>query len=173
VSTSASVRVTGVPATLRALKRVDPAARKRVPDRLKAAAGPILADARATIPATPPTSGWSTGGRLGFDPSKVRRSIRLRVRATRGRRRTPGEYTVLAITSGPSPAAAIWDMAGRRSAGATPSGRAFVRALKRRRRASRSLWPAVERNARRVEREIERVLDEIERETARAIRSAR
>lgn len=164
--------VKGVPETLRELKKIDPQLRKQIPDRFKTAAQPILAEAQRLVPDRP-TSGWGSGGRLGWKPNTVRRSLSLKFRASRGRRRTPDEFTVLALSSGKSPALQVYDMAGRKSRARTPQGEALVKALNARRKASRVLWEAVERREPYVRDEIAKVTDEVSKTVETAIRRRR
>lgn len=166
------VTVRGIPQALRELKKVDPQLRRQIPDRFKTAATPVLTEARRLVPDRP-TSGWGQGGRLGWKPSVVRRSISLRFRATRGRRRTPGDFTVLALSSGKSPALQIYDMAGRKGRTRSPQGEALVAALNQRARASRVMWEAVERKEPYIRDEIAAVTRDIEQLTTRRIERIR
>lgn len=160
--------VKGLPEALRELKRVDPALRKAIPNRFKEAAAPILAEARSLVP-TRPLSGWSEGGRFGWKPSAVRRSITLRFRGSRGRRRSPNEFTILTITSGKSAALSLYDMAGRRNVARTKQGRAFLRGVAREGQASRVLWEAVERKEPYVRDEVAKIIKDVERAISRKI----
>lgn len=153
---------------LRELKKVDPELRKKIPDRFKTEAAPLLTDAKALIP-TRPTSGWSTGGRLGFKPGIVRRSIRFRFKGTRGRSR--GTFSVLTLTTGKSAAASLYEIAGRKSSGQTPQGRALIRKLNQTRRAGRAVWESVDRNADWIDGVMKKLTDEIAREISRKTES--
>jgi hypothetical protein len=162
------VTVRGIPQALRELKKLSPELRREIPDRFKTAAAPVLSEARRLVPDRP-LSGWGPGGRLGWKPSTVRRSISLRFRATRGRRRTVGDFTVLALSSGKSPALQVYDIAGRKGRTRTEQGDAMVAALNRRARASRVMWEAVERKEPYIRNEIAAVTRDIELLTSRRI----
>jgi hypothetical protein len=166
------VTVKGVPQALRELKKVDPQLRKQIPDKFKNAAAPVLAEARRLVPLQP-LSGWKQTGRLGWRANRAKNSIRLRFRATRGRRRTPGDFTVLALTSGKDPALQVYDMAGRKSRSRTKSGQAMVAQLNTQSRPSRVMWEAVERKEPFIRDEIAAITQDVERLTSRKIERVR
>ena len=55
----------------------------------------------------------------------------------------------------------VFDMAGRGSSGRTPAGRQMIRNLNRYGQASRSMWPAYERNKHRVELALIEAIDDM------------
>jgi len=170
-------QVTGVTETLRILRRLEPDIRKEAPKRLKAAASPLLAEARGMVPPAPPMSGWHKGGRIGWNTAAIRRSIVIRFRGTA---RRPGEFTLLKLYS-KSPALSVFDFAeeaqrkgknGRRN---NPrSSAAFVRNLKvGHGKPSRVMWRAAERQLPAVQREVTSVLKDLERQAEQAMKRRR
>lgn len=163
-----TLKVDGLPEMLRELKRLDPELRKEIPKRFKTAAQFLVDDARSLVPDNPP-SGWSSGGRLGFKPGVVRRSIRLKFRGTRGRRKDT--FSLLTLTTGKSAALSVMDMAGRKSSGSTRSGRALISRLNRTRPASRIVWEAAERNADAIEQVVRKLTRDVAADIDRLTRA--
>ena len=154
-----TARIDGVDEVLKALKAVDPELRKELPKEIKAYLNPIVDEMRSTIPGDRPLSGWKETGRIGWRSSTVRSSIRSKFRASRKRGAKSREFSLASISQS-SPAGAIFDMAGRKSSGNTPQGRAMIAALNTRHGgASRTLWPTLERNRNRLEDGIRAILE--------------
>lgn len=150
-STNLKMNVTGVPEVLRALKKVDPELRKRVPQEIKSYAAPLLAEVKAGYPAQL-LPGWSTTGRLGYRPGAARSKTTLRFRGSRPKGSPRNAWPVLRLVAA-LPAVAMADMA---RVGRTRQGAAMVRALGARYgTASRFVWGPVERHAADIERGIE------------------
>jgi hypothetical protein len=147
--------IQNVSATLRALKQIDPELRKRVPDEIKSYAQPMLAEIKAGLPTGPPIPGWSKKGRTGYRPSSARYKVQLQFRGSRPKNSPVDSWPVLRVRSRHL-AAIIYDTAGRRSRGRTEQGRAMIAKLtKEHGRASRSVWPIVEKHVDDIERGIE------------------
>lgn len=153
-----TVRVDGLPEMLRELKRLDPELRKQIPKRFKTAAQFLVDDARSLVP-NEPASGWSPGGRLGFKPGNAKRSIRLKFRGTRGRKKDT--FSLLTLTTGKNAALSVLDMAGRKSAGRTRSGQALIRKLNQTRRASRVVWESAERNRDAIDQVVRKLTNDV------------
>jgi hypothetical protein len=160
--------VQGIRETMAVLKQIDPTLQRQAVKNVKIAAESIVQDARSRIPAIPTgtTRGrpnWNqwTGNR-SWNPSEVRRGIKSRVRATRGR----GQYDRPLVSVVQSSAAgAIYDMAGKtRKFTRGPQGEAFNRALSRNGPASRSMWPALEAKIDEVNRSMDEAVKEMEHE---------
>lgn len=84
MANGASIEVTGLQTTLRALKIIDPEANKAFRKGFRDAAEPILGKAKKLVDG-PPMSGWGKwGGRLDFEPQKVRSGIRTQISARKG-----------------------------------------------------------------------------------------
>lgn len=153
-----AIQVDGLPEMLRTLKRLDPELRKQIPKRFKTAAQFLVDDARALVPNTP-ASGWGKGGRLGFKPGVAKRSIRLKFRGTRGRRKDT--FSLLTLTTGKNAALSVLDIAGRKSSGTTRQGQALIRKLNQTRRASRVVWESAERNADAIEQVVRKLTNDV------------
>ena len=131
--------------TLRVLKDIDPVLEREARKTLKRAA-------QGEVPGGPPTGvsrtgrwNWGTwSGSRDWVPSNVKRGIKVRIR-TRGTGRRD-QRQIVAIVQG-SAAGAVFDMAGRAGNYKGPQGRAFVDAMNRHGRASRTMWPAYEAKA--------------------------
>jgi len=159
-----------VTALLRDLRRIDPDLRREVPDRIKntAAAQGLLADVRARQPAQP-TTGWNVGpsrktspGRLNWSPGRIRQQITLNFRGSRPRGAPVTSWPVLRIQS-KNAAQNVFELAGAKGDYKDPRARgaALARSLNRYGRGgSRTIWPAVEEWAGRIEREIEDIFEE-------------
>lgn len=150
----ARVRIDGevenVAETLRALRRIDPELRKRVPDEIKSYALPMLAELKASYPAEL-TRGWSRGGRVGYRPGRARSKTSLQFRGTRPRNAPSDSWALLRVRVRDA-AVSIADMA---ASGRSPEGSGMVRSLRRHGRPSRFVWPVVERHAANIEKGIE------------------
>jgi hypothetical protein len=156
MSAGISIKIENVPATLRALNKIDPDLRKKVPAEIKSYAQPIVADAKAALPSSAPMSGWNRG-RFKYSASKARSGIRLQFKGTRPRNAPADAWPVLRVKS-TNAAAAVFDIAGRKSTGKTTSGSRMIRQLNSTGgRASRTIWPAVEKHVKEVEHGIEEI----------------
>ena len=158
-----------VTALLRDLRRIDPDLRREVPDRIKntAAAQGLLADVRARQPAQP-TRGWNVGpsrktspGRLNWSPGRIRQQITLNFRGSRPRGAPVTSWPVLRIQS-KNAAQNVFELADDGKYTDTVQGGALGRKLRAQygRGGSRTIWPAVEEWAGRIEREIEDIFEE-------------
>jgi hypothetical protein len=84
MANGASIEVTGLETTLRALKIIDPEANKAFRKGFRDAAEPILGKAKKMVDGAP-LSGWGKwGGRLDFQPQKVRSGVRTQISARKG-----------------------------------------------------------------------------------------
>lgn len=154
-----SVTIENVPATLRMLKKIDPDLRKKVPEQIKSYAQPLLNDAKASLPTTAPLSGWNRS-RFRWRAGTVRNGVKLQFKGTRPRNSPANSWAVLRLRSTTAPGA-VYDIAGRKSSGRTQTGQIMIRELNSRHgRASRSIWPAVEKHADEIEKGIEKIFDD-------------
>ena len=159
MSDMARIEVYGVPEMLKVLKQIDPELRKATIAKMKLAADPILQEARSLIPDQPVSvsektrkrgGGWKATGRLGYDAKKVRRSIKVTFK-TKIRDKNANTFPLLRLVLG-SAGGSIYDMAGRKGSGNSPSGVALIRKLQKDRGgASRVMWKSVESKIRVVE----------------------
>jgi hypothetical protein len=154
MSTGITVKIENVPATLRVLKKIDPDLRKKVPAEIKGAAQPMVNAIKANLPSSPPMSGWQRG-RFRYSAAKARSGVRLKFRGSRPRNAPADSWPVLRVQS-TNAAAVVLDIAGRRSSGKTSAGARMIRQLDSGfGRASRTVWPAVEKHAKDIEDGIE------------------
>ena len=154
----------------RDLRRIDPDLRREVPDRIKntPAAQGLLADVRGRQPAQP-TRGWHVGpsrktspGRLNWSPGRIRQQITLNFRGSRPRGAPVTSWPVLRIQS-KNPAQNVFELAGAKGDYKKPRvrGAALARSLNRYGPGgSRTIWPAVEQWASRIEDEIEDIFQD-------------
>lgn len=153
-------KIENIPEMVRTLKAIDPELRKEAAKRIRAIGRSVAADAKAQI-LDVPLSGWAHQGRTGFRPAQVRQGISARIKFSA--KRTETEIPLMTLRQ-KNPAGEIFDMAGRSSSGATPSGQAMIRGLNARGgRASRYMWPTVERNLSRVTAELEAAAEDMAR----------
>ena len=149
----ATMEIYGVPEMMGILKQIDPALQKATIAKMKLAAEPMIREARQSIPDEPPRpsdptkngKGWSANGRLGWNAAKIRRSITVKYKGRPNRKWGETNWTLLKMVMG-NPAGAVYDIAGRKTAGVTPQGRALIAKLDRELKASRVMWRAAERH---------------------------
>ena len=136
------MEVEGVAQTLRTLSKADPELRKSSIKHIKAAAGPLVNEARRLVPDQRPLSGW-THWKGGYEAQKIRSKITVNFRS--GARKGRNEIPLLRMILKGAPGA-IYETAGSATRGKGRSGKTFVRVLNSREgRASRVMWPAAER----------------------------
>lgn len=164
-----TVQVEGVKATLKALKEIDPALRRAAIKEMKSAAQPMVNEVRSRMPLKP-LDNWGEGGRLGWDVNKARRSVKLRFGGKKIRGGSGNQYPLLRLVI-QSPAATMYDMAGKRGQGKTPQGQVFVRVLTADwGRPSRLAWPAAEKHMDSVQRGVIEAIDKAAAEINREIK---
>lgn len=160
------LEVTGVAETLKALAKTDPELRKAVIKDMKTAARPLEAAARALVPVRPLTNWY--GWRGGYQQPTVQRGIKVAFRAGKVRGKPNDHFPLLSLRQ-TNAGGAIFDMAGRTSRGKTPAGEAMIRKLDEFGTASRTLWPAVERNFGVVEDGLKTAIDSMSDEINKQI----
>ena len=180
------IEVYGLGDTLKAMKVFSPNALKEYKKEVKAAAGIIVKVARGSIPAEPPMRNWrkipakkSRGtprphsnprskprGELGSDPSTIgwpvwdTNAIRKGIKVTTSKDRDTGSVKAsLLRVENQSASGAIFEVAGRRSRGASPSGVQFIRNLTRFSNASRAIWRAYDQNQDTVTESVQQAID--------------
>jgi len=156
--------VTGVREVFRELRKFEPKLVRQTQTQMKAAAAPLATEAQRNIRnaaassvylgggGSAPLSGWSRGGRLGWDTGKVAKGVSIRAGGNYDRARH--QWTILRVFQA-SPAGMLFDWAGRNGkyidGGKNPRpgrGRAFVDNLPRfgyikGSQYSRTIFPAV------------------------------
>lgn len=144
MSVEATIEVYGVRESLAELRRIDPILRVKAVNKIKAAGAELVQIGAAQYTTDTGLSGWSRKGRLGYNPGKVRKGIKIQVggRTPRGANAFPIVTLVQQDAGG-----ALWDIAGLRGGSkgrGAPKGRPnFVDQLNRRHGpAQRGLWRA-------------------------------
>ena len=166
---------------LRDLRRIDPDLRREVPDRIKntPAAQGLLADVRSRQ-TSQPTRGWNVGpsrktspGRLNWSPGRIRQQITLNFRGSRPRGAPVDSWPVLRIQS-KNAAQNVFELADDGEYTDTVQGAALGRKLRAQygKGGSRTIWPAVEQWASRIEDEIEDIFQDYADRVNRAARRA-
>lgn len=167
MSATTSLDTYGLQQALKALQKVDPAARRALLKDIKKAAEPLVNEINSRVPGSPPLSGMRNNGRTGWGNVK-RVQISLNTKKPRRRVDKPGfeQISVVRVITKGAPVA-ITDMAGR--AGGTKS-----RAPQERRRpnfadalngrlgeASRFMWRDVEVLQREAEKALKPIIDKV------------
>lgn len=142
---------------LKALKSVDPELRKQFVRRVKEIGKPVQTAIRDGLPTISPLSGMNNNGRLGWGVGTSPTSTTLSFKSTGSK--TSAVTPLLAVKVN-SAATSVVDMAGRKSAGRTASGRALIAKLNTIRNASRYVYPAGESASKNVEAQIQITIDE-------------
>lgn len=166
---------------LRDLRRIDPDLRREVPDRIKNTPGAqgLLADVRSRQP-NQPTRGWHVGpsrktspGRLNWSPGRIRQQISLQFRSSRPRGAPADSWPVLRVAS-KNAAQNVFELADGGDSTKTTSGRRLGANLRSNygRGASRTIWPAIELWAGRIEDEIEDIFQDYANRVNRAAKRA-
>lgn len=138
-----SIELYGVDKVMAALKKMDPVVDKEVRKELSKAAGEVTTVARSFVDPQG-LSGWGAW-RGGYNPAVIATGIKTRRGGRRKRGHITSNYIGVANTTA---AGAIWETAGRKSSGATPSGVAMIRAITERSGApSRTVWAAIDETA--------------------------
>ena len=150
VGIASSTQITGVYETLAALKAFDKNLARRTDKRINDAArevarlGQSLVDPQGLSGFQRQLPGGKKGARrAGYDPAVIARGIK--VKRKRQKRSTNGEVRSFVVIANTTAAGAIWEVAGRKSDGKTPAGRAMVRNIRKRGgAASRTVWAAAD-----------------------------
>ena len=122
---------------------------------------------RTRLPSVP-MSGWVRSGRYRYDRADAAKKVKVRIG---GRGRRSSSTWPLVTLSQTSAAGIVFDMAGRRSPGKTPQGRAFISTLTSRfGGASRSMWPGAESEMDTVQHEVLVAAEEAAAATNRKLR---
>lgn len=157
----ARLEVNGLADTLKVLRRVDPELRKSTIRQMKLSAKPLVVEAKSLFPATSPLSGWGNW-RGGYDGGTVRKGVKVAFKGNVKRGSQSNVIPLLTLRQ-VSAAGAIFDIAGRKSSGNSPSGRAFIARLDRFAPASRIMWPTAERHMPQIVQGVRSAIDEMSR----------
>ena len=159
-SVDTRIEVNGLADALKTLQKVDPELRKEAVKGMKQAASPLEAAARSLVPDAKPLTNWY-GWRGGYDATKAKRGIKVAFRGGRVKGRDADVFPLLTLRQTDA-AGVIFDIAGRsfpgRGSEGGTRGAAMVAKLDEVRRASRSMWPAAEREMPTVTKALEDVI---------------
>lgn len=144
----------------KALKAIDPELRKTFVRNLKEIARPVETAIKQQLPQVSPLSGMNNSGRLGWGVGKAPDSTSVLFKATGSK---TSSITPLLSVRANSAASSLVDMAGRKSSGSTPSGKAMISKLNSIRGASRYVYPGGESARNQVIKQIEDVIEETSR----------
>lgn len=162
-----TMQVTGIKETLRELGKIDKEARRQITKHFKKIGAPVVSEAKNQIPKEPPLSGWgrswSTGSgyqMLPWDGQKAAKYVDTKVSSKRPReyRGVVRDLAVVAIRWRGA-VNTVFDMSREAN---TPQGQIMVNALNDRYgNASRIMYPAYDKHADKVEREIKAQVDQV------------
>jgi len=165
---SATIQVVGIQDALKTLNKIDKSLRREITKDAKKIAQPVIDDAKAAYPASLLSGmnrNWTQGKNQKFPYSqqKARSGLTVKINTKKS------NLSVITITQ-KNPSAAIIDMAGKKG-GSNAQGARFIAALTLQfGLPSRVMWPAYNRNADSVQRNmvelVKRIMDEANRETA-------
>jgi hypothetical protein len=139
------LKIRGIAETVKVLNAIDKDIVKMARKDLRTGALPVATAIKSNIPSEAPLRGMIHGGRTNWQPSGIKAVVRTNFTAKAERRGSPLVSIVVGAKGEGAAIFTIADMAGRKSRGKTPSGRAMIAALNRQRRASRFVYPAGER----------------------------
>lgn len=162
----------GIAELVKALRKVEPELARQLPREMRQAGKPLVQDARDLLPEPSPLSNWGAWNNRGRDRSWTRKA-RSGVRITTNTGARKGVHTInLMALEAKDPAAAIYENAGRKRPGAINSsdaGDRFVAALNNEQTSPRFLWPAVEMNIPKLNRELQDVVDRWSKELEKKV----
>jgi hypothetical protein len=164
---STRIEVVGLKDALKTLNKIDKSLRREITKDAKQIVQPVINDAKAAYPAqllSGMNRNWTQGKNQKFPYNQKKAQQGLTVKVSTKKSNT----SVITITQ-KNPAAAIIDMAGKKG-GSNERGKRFIAALTLQfGYPSRVLWPAYERNAGEVQRNmvelVKRIMSEANRET--------
>jgi hypothetical protein len=175
---SGSLEPVGLKEALRELNKIDKKARLQVTKDYKEIVAPVIRDAQAMTPNSPPLSGmkysWKPGGRAGVFPWQDNQSDKAMKAFVSGKKpRTYGQFTSGLATFGirwNHPDALVVEMSGKGSA-PTPRGQQMVRELNARfGPPGRFLWKAYVRNEQQVLNKVEQLIKDVMRQVQDGLR---
>ena len=143
MSVDIGFEIYGVRDALNELYKIDKKQRFKAVAKIKLAGESLLKEPRSLYPSKQPLGGWGTGGRLGYNPSKVQKGVQIEVggRTPRG----ANSYPVVTLRQKDA-GGALFDIAGLRNGGSgkdQAQGKAFLKKLNADYgRAQRGLWRA-------------------------------
>jgi hypothetical protein len=165
------IEVVGLAEALKTLQKADPELRKAVIKDMKQAAGPLESAARALVPDRPLTNWY--GWKDGYNKGKVQKGIKVAFRGGKVKGKGGDHFPLLSLRQ-TNAGGAIFEMAGRaggkgRGSEGGPRGAAMINKLDSYGTASRTLWPAVEKNFGAVESALEAAINNMSSELSRML----
>lgn len=156
------IKTEGIADLIKALRKVEPELARQLPREMRQAGKPIVQDARDLLPEPSPLSNWGAWNNRGRDRSWTRKARSgIQIETNTGARKGVHTINLMALTEKDG-AGAIYENAGRKRQGSINSsdaGDRFVAALNNEQTSPRFLWPAVEMNIPRLNRELQKVID--------------
>jgi hypothetical protein len=153
----AAIKIIGLAETVKILNSIDKEIVKQARKDLRTGAQPVANAVKANIPTQAPLRGMVHNGRTAWKPSGVKVTVRTNF-SKKAERRGTSLVSIVAGAQGKNSQGAaafqIADMSGRKRRGNTASGRAMIRALNSKARASRYVYPAAERELPYVEDQV-------------------
>ena len=162
MTASASVTIVGLKETLRQLQKVEPDLAKEIKKEYKTIVKVLIDDVKSTIQPAPLSGfkrNWTYEGRkIGpWDQSAVIKSVVPRF----SNRKRGNSLAVFSVVM-KSPFGAVADMAGRANDPNTAWGAVMIRALSSRfGKPSRGMWPAYERNAPKINKNLQVIVEKL------------
>ncbi len=162
--TQATIKVYGVKAALKELNKINPRLRRQYTKRYKDIVKPVLKQAKAAFPKSPPLSGMARPHtRLGgWDGGLVAKGVVAKIDTRKGKSDDVGAFFIVQKTGWGS----IYDITGRTNKDST-----FVQNLvaSGAGNASRVMWPAYEGNAAQVQLAVLDLVSDVMDETNRKL----
>ena len=159
---SSTVSIVGLKDALRELQKIEPDLAKEIKKEYKSIVKVLIDDVKSTIQPAPLSGykrNWEYKGRkIGpWDQSAVIKSIVPRF----SNRKRSNSLAVFSVVM-KSPFGAVADMAGRANDPNTAWGAVMIRALSSRfGKPSRGMWPAYERNAAKINKNLELIVEKL------------
>jgi hypothetical protein len=162
-----SMRVVGIAEVAKTLRETEKDLVNRARKDLRTGAKPVADAVKQNIPTEAPLRGMVHSGRTAWQPSGVKVTVRTNFTKKAERK----GYQLVSIVAGArgksapgSAAFQIADMAGRKAKGNTRSGRAMIRKLNSKARASRYVYPAALRQVPYVEDVVRGTIRKLQRD---------
>jgi hypothetical protein len=145
--------IQGLDIVIRELNNFEPGAVKTMRKEIITEIRPLYASIKSSIPRVAPLSGFDNQGRTGWPKRNVKVTGKTNFRSR------AGKHSLVSIRTA-SAAVQIVDISGRKGKGRTESGQAMIANLSSRfGKASRFVYPAVEKEIPRVQNIIKKILD--------------
>ena len=162
-----SLRAVGISEVAKTLKGIDNDIVKQARKDLRTGAKPVADAVKQNIPTEAPLRGMVHNGRTAWQPAGVKVTVKTNF-TKKAERKGTSLVSIVAGAQGKNSSGAaafqIADMAGRKRAGNTRSGRAMIRGLNSSGRASRYVYPAALRQVPYVEDVVRGTIRKLQRD---------